>query len=54
MTSPKGLKVHIIIQMLRSKKLSLKNLQMQKLMPPKVRANSRNEVALPLQKENTT
>jgi hypothetical protein len=36
--------------MLGSEKLSLKNLQMWKLMPPKVRENSRNKAVLPSQK----
>jgi hypothetical protein len=38
--------------MLESEKLPLKNLQMQRSMPPKARVDSRNEAALPLQKEN--
>jgi hypothetical protein len=40
--------------MLRSKKLPQKNLQMQKLMLPKAKANLRNEATLLLQKESTT
>jgi hypothetical protein len=46
-------KVHIIIHMLRSEKLPLKNLQMQRLMLPKVRVKSQNEATLPLPKEST-
>jgi hypothetical protein len=52
-TSPKDLKAHIIIQMLGSKKSLLKNLQMWRLIPPKIRVNLRNEAASPLQKEST-
>jgi hypothetical protein len=46
-------KVLVAIQMLESEKSSLKNLQMQKLMPPRARGNSRNEAVLPSQKEST-
>jgi hypothetical protein len=37
--SPKNLRAHVIIRMLRSEKLPLMNLQMQRSMPPKVRVN---------------
>jgi hypothetical protein len=37
--------------MLGSEKLPLKNLQMLRLMPPKVRANLRNKATSPLRKK---
>jgi hypothetical protein len=52
-TSPKDLKIHIAIQMLKSGKSPPKNLQMQRLMLPKVRVNLQNEAASPSQKEST-
>jgi hypothetical protein len=52
-TPLEDLKVHIIIQMLRSEKLPPRNLQMWRLMLPKVRVKSQSKVTLPLQKGST-
>jgi hypothetical protein len=53
-TPLKDPKAHITIQMLESEKSLLKNLQMQRSMPPRLRVNSQNEAALPSLKGNIT